>query len=591
LCAALADEAQCGEATVPRFDSVQVKLADGAQANSSDYAIETTTAGASTQFTLRNLSDSPLVIAEIVLADWRHGLPSSTLFYGEGYTMLSQMGGTLGQPVDLGEYTDRAHYKLPQPAGFTTVYGMMTLSPPGGMATVLGFSSCRRFVGKFHVNDSRIQVVLATEGATLGAGESWKLEELFFSRGTDRNELLRQLADAIGRHHPRQQHRKLPTGWCSWYCFGPNVTAQNVRENLQVMSRKASRLTYVQIDDGYQPWMGDWLDTGKAFGGGVQVVLEQIESAGFEPAIWVAPFVASPESQLFKRHPDWFVKDRSGQPLRSDKFTFGGWRLGPWYMLDGTHPQAQDYLEQTFRTMREDWGCTYFKLDANTWGALPEGVRHDPTATSVEAYRQGMAAIRRGSEDAFLLGCNHPMWPSLGEVHGSRSSRDVRRHWKTIRGLSRENLMRNWQNNRLWWNDPDCLVISGGLTADERTFHLTATFASGGMLLSSDDLTKLSDDQLAHITRCIPDPGNAAEFLTEKLEVGFISHPSKLQPDAQLAVALNWGDSPVQRSIPLQHKCRVVDYWTDEDLGVHQQSFELPGMPPHSGRLLRLLPE
>jgi alpha-galactosidase len=33
-----------------------------------------------------------------------------------------------------------------------------------------------------------------------------------------------------------------------------------------------------------------------------------------------------------------------------------------------------------------------------------------------------MAAIRRGAGDAFLIGCNHPIWPSFGEVHGSRTS-------------------------------------------------------------------------------------------------------------------------------------------------------------------------
>src|SRR5438874_7859348 len=46
---------------------------------------------------------------------------------------------------------------------------------------------------------------------------------------------------------------------------------------------------------------------------------------------------------------------------------------------------------------------------------------HDPQATRVEAYRRGMQAIRRGAGNAFILGCNHPLWPSLGLIHGSRS--------------------------------------------------------------------------------------------------------------------------------------------------------------------------
>ena len=44
-------------------------------------------------------------------------MPATTRLYGEGFQMLSQTGGTLGQPADLGNYTDAKHYKLPAPGG------------------------------------------------------------------------------------------------------------------------------------------------------------------------------------------------------------------------------------------------------------------------------------------------------------------------------------------------------------------------------------------------------------------------------------------------------------------------------------------
>ncbi len=47
---------------------------------------------------------------------------------------------------------------------------------------------------------------------------------------------------------------------------------------------------------------------------------------------------------LHREHPEWFMKDETGQPLRSDKVTFGGKRNGPWYALDGTHPGARGPL-------------------------------------------------------------------------------------------------------------------------------------------------------------------------------------------------------------------------------------------------------
>lgn len=560
-----------------------VTLAGGGIASRNDYHLIIQREGEVVTYRLENRGDQPLRIDEVTLHAWDHGLPGHSVFYGEGYTMLSQTGGTLGEMADLGEYTDRKHYRLPEPRGFRTVYGVMTLTPPDNECLLAGFGSCRRFIGKFHVNEQRIRIAIDCEQQTLRPGETWELEEVYVIQGPDRNVLLDGLANRLSKNHPRPLPPRLPTGWCSWYCFGPNVTADNVTENLSTIRQQAPELRYIQIDDGYQPWMGDWLETGKAFGGNVQDVLQSIRQHGYEPAIWVAPFVASPQSELFRTHPEWFVMDEHGKPLRSDDFTFGGWRLGPWYMLDGTHPDAQRYLEDVFRTMREEWGCTYFKLDANTWGAMPQGVRHDPQATSVEAYRRGMAAVRRGAGPGFLLGCNHAIWPSIGEVHGSRSSRDIRRQWGAFAGAARENLMRNWQNQRLWWNDPDCLLLSGDPAANEKQFHAVATYASGGMLLSGDDLTRLPQNQFATLRRCATSTGTAARFASERLELGTID-----DGNARYLVLLNWSNEPTRHAAQLEEPCRIVDVFTDEDLGTHDREFVLPTLAPRSGRLLEL---
>ena len=433
-------------------------------------------------------------IKHIVLFDVAHSLPRDTALYGEGFQMLTQTGGTLGQPLDLGNYTDPKHYRLPEPSGARVVYGLATIKAAEGSHHVLAFDSCRRFNGALHVRPSSLQVIVETEGLTLEPGQQWTLEEFSYTSGPDREALLASLAQRLNTNHPPLRFAAPPAGWCSWYCFGPRVTAQQVRDNLDVIAKQIPGLKYIQIDDGYQPAMGDWLETGPAFGGSVQAVLKDIRARGFEPAIWVAPFIAEEGSNLFKAHPEWFVRNADGKPLRSDTVTFGGWRRGPWYAVDGTHPDAQRHLEQVFRTMRQEWGCTYFKLDANFWGAIPGGRFHDAGATRIEAYRRGMQAVLRGSGDAFVLGCNHPIWPSLGLIHGSRSSNDIKREWKRIETTARQNLMRNWQNGRLWWNDPDAVVLTGDLPDNEFRFHATAIFASGGMILSGDDLTAIPPD-------------------------------------------------------------------------------------------------
>jgi alpha-galactosidase len=354
-----------------------------------------------------------------------------------------------------------------------------------------------------------------------------------------------------------------------------------VLENLDFIAKRTPGLKYIQIDDGYQPAMGDWLETGTAFGGDVQGVLKEIRNRGFEPAIWVAPFIAEEKSHIFEQHSDWFVKDAEGKPLRSNRVTFGGWRRGPWYALDGTHPEARKHLEAVFRTMRQEWGCTYFKLDANFWGAIHGGFFNDPRATRVEAYRRGMQAILRGTGDGFVLGCNHPIWPSLGLIHGSRSSNDIKRSWERIETTARQNLSRNWQNGLLWWNDPDAVVLTGDLSEDEFRFHATSIYASGGMILSGDDLTKIAPERLAMLRRLLPPTGVAASFEDESMRIGRI----KLA-DATMVAIFNWNNHPQTISVRLPEASHITDYWTGESLGRQEGVFAIKDMPAHSARLL-----
>jgi alpha-galactosidase len=231
--------------------------------------------------------------------------------------------------------------------------------------------------------------------------------------------------------------------------------------------------------------------------------------------------------------------------------------------------------------MRQEWGCTYFKLDANFWGAMHGGRLHDPRATRIEAYRRGMQAIVRGAGDAFLLGCNHPIWPSAGVVHGSRSSNDIKRTWDRVMTTARQNLSRNWQNGRLWWNDPDAVVLAGELTGAECQFHATAIYASGGMVLSGDDLTAIPPERAQILRKLLPPTGVAAEFEDQTLTVGIVRLPA-----ARMFCLFNWDNVPRTRAVRLDRAATVVDYWTDESLGRRDGVLSID-VAPRSARLLK----
>jgi alpha-galactosidase len=550
--------------------------------------------GSECAVSLTNDGSEPLAIREVVLFAGRWPYPSDTPLYAEGLQMLSQYDGTLGAPHCFGGYADALHYHIPQAAGADTVYSLLLLSPPATDALLLAFAACRRFVGAFRLYpDGSFEIVADTEGLVLEPGECWELEPLVALAGPERETLLAALATHIERHHPRRRFPTVPTGWCSWYHYYADVTEEDILANMSAIVQGRLPLEYVQIDDGYEAYMGDWLTAGERFPNGIARLIGQIRGMGLQPALWVAPFIAEERSQLFQQHPDWFMQDPSGRPLRSNTVSFGGWRNGPWCCLDGTHPRAQAYLEQVFATMRQEWGVSYFKLEANFWGAMHGAQLYDPRATRIEAYRRGMAAVLRGAGDAFVLGCNAPMWGSLGLVDGMRVTNDIDRSGEPIRAVAHELFARNWQHGRLWINDPDCLLLEDitqpgrqqVASAEAYRFHASAILASGGMVLSGDDLQVLSPERLAWLAKLLPPLGVAARF--EGL--GFRVGRTALE-DRELLFVFNWDEEPLSVEVALPGVCEVRDFWDDRELGIFCDSIAVEAVPPHSARVLVAVP-
>ncbi|MCG8454584.1 MAG: alpha-galactosidase [Spirochaetales bacterium] len=527
----------------------------------------------------------PFHLGEICLYSGPHGFPAQSQFYGEGYQMLSQTDGTLERSHDVGEMTDRGHYKLPQVPKKTTVHSLLRLDAPSGEGLLLGFSSCHRFPAEFRFDTQNLDIVLKGDGIRVDPLDTLETEELFWMEG-DRQETFETFAQAILHHHPRLEWATRPTGWCSWYCYGPKVTETDIINNAQAVAELDVDLDYVQIDDGYQAAMGDWLSPHPNFPRPIKELCDSIRQEGKQPAIWVAPFIAEKKSKIFQEHPDWFVRDEWGAPLLSSTISFGGWRRGPWYMLDGTHPQVRAHLQRIFLHMRQEWGVQYFKLDANLWGCLG-GTYSDEKATRVQAYRAGMQAIVEAvGGDSFLLGCNAPMWPSLGLVHGMRTTGDVLRWPQTIKRLKKEGLYRNWQHKTLWLNDPDCAVLdnlpfnrvslaAGGfsvffpLKENLFTYHVTYLGATGGMLLSGDCLDRLSDRAKSWLSMLAQLPDVAAKFQGNDFSVGMTEHEGK-----RWHFFMNDSSSSRLYTLPIQAKSLLLPKGS-----VHQgETIQIPSM-------------
>ena len=359
-------------------------------------------------------------------------------------------------------------------------------------------------------------------GAFLEAGERRSLHAVRIDArsGVSPSDKLDAFADEVGRREAARVGGEYQVGWCSWYQYFHDVTEADIRGNL---AEAASwPFDVFQIDDGYQAAIGDWLQTNEKFPSGLGALAEAISSTSMTPGIWLAPFLAAPDSMLLADHPDFAARHREGGPLRTWwNPPWGGGDEGFMYGLDTTNPSVLTHLEDTARSLRE-MGFRYLKLDF-TFSPSVDGLYRDPSLTPAQRVRAGFEAIRRGAgDDCFLLACGVPLSNVVGVVDGVRIGQDVAPLWALDRSdevvpgyldtqpatrLAAESTMRRaFLHRRAWLNDPDCVMLRHIDT--ELSTHSAASWAtligfSGGMVLVSDDLQLLDGDSREMLEKVI----------------------------------------------------------------------------------------
>lgn len=454
--------------------------------------------------------------------------------------------------------------------------GSMIASRAGGAACLAGVLEQGESFGVVFARREGDEVAIELElrlGVAFAPRARRTLERTRIQLGVDASRLLEEFAEEHGRRARARVRSPFQAGWCSWYHFFHDVTEQDILRNLDALARARSEIpiSLVQIDDGYQRAIGDWLETNEKFPRGLAPLVADIRSAGFDAGLWTAPFCVAPDSALFAAEPHWLL--RSGGDL------FCGVIQPMWtptariHVLDTSRDEVCEHLVRVFRALTT-MGFAYQKLDF-LYSEAMETDAFDPATSRAQRLRRGLEAIRSGcGDETFVLGCGCPLGPAVGLVDGMRIGPDVAPSWQiddrppipgieTARPATRNGvrsiLNRAWMHRRLWLNDPDCLMARTSetqLTQDEARTLATCIAVTGGMVLFSDDVPKLAGESRELVAETL----RLAREVDEASETGAARLPGLLAaefPDlvvspvrgGALVALVNAGDAPVTRSI------------------------------------------
>ncbi len=145
------------------------------------------------------------------------------------------------------------------------------------------------------------------------------------------------------------------------------------------------------IDDGWYKGrnddfaaLGDWyLDEGK-YPNGLRPVIDRVKGLGMEFGIWVEPEMISPNSDLYRAHPDWVLA------LEGYSQILGRHQL----VLNITIPEAFDYLLARMSWLLGEHEIDYVKWDMNRELVQPGQGRRAAADAQTRAFYRLLDTLR-----------------------------------------------------------------------------------------------------------------------------------------------------------------------------------------------------
>ncbi len=299
-----------------------------------------------------------------------------------------------------------------------------------------------------------------------------------------------------------------PTGWCSWYFYFKEITAEEVLKNVKWLAEnlKDYGVDYIQIDDGWTKEIGenteykanDWAHSNSKFPDGMKNLAGQIKSYGFIPGLWLSP-QGQTDPSLLKKWPETFIKNDS---VGYDISGFWG-----RYLLDPSSSEAHNYLRDLFTSL-DDWGFEYYKIDGQPsileeYEKQQEWMRNpgDP----ISLYRNTLSTIKNTiGPGRYLLGSWGTPEEGIGIYDGARTGGDTGYNGNWYEVALRATMKYLYLNNIVWHSDPDVLLVREPIPGNQAQLWATLQAMSGQGFFLSDRMYDLSENRVNILKKTLP---------------------------------------------------------------------------------------
>ena len=101
--------------------------------------------------------------------------------------------------------------------------------------------------------------------------------------------------------------------------------------------------------------LGDWFVYEKKLKGGLKYLVDEVNKLGMKFGIWFEPEMISPDSELYKAHPDWAIQIK-GRPLTLCR---------EQYVLDYSRKEVRDHVYGMMKKILDSANIEYIKWDMN----------------------------------------------------------------------------------------------------------------------------------------------------------------------------------------------------------------------------------